>query len=126
MKKETKAILDTLEVEDVYSMMLFGLFKIGEIPEYSSISELAYLLPGKSLFKLMEFYGGTTIRIPTFAEFKVVINALLLYQYINIQKIPFSKAITLLEESPDLPIPEVKSCYAKIVDILDQYEFPKR
>lgn len=122
MKKETKEKLSNLKREDVLSLIMFSLFKLKDIPEYSSISELAYLLQGKSLFNLMEYYGGQTIRIPTMHEFNVVLQSLLLFQYINLEHIEYSQAVKLLDLS-DCTVKEIKECYAKVVDILVDYDF---
>lgn len=108
---------------DVYSLIMFALFKLREVPEYSSLSELAYILDGKHLFNFLEYFGGTTIKIPTLAEFKVVIESLLLYQYVNIENIEYNQAIKLLDITEDISIKDVKNCYAKLVDILNTYEF---
>lgn len=124
MRKETKAKLEELDKEDIYSLLLFSLFKLKEIPEYSSISELAYLLNGQSLFNLMEYYGGTTIRIPTLKEFDAVVQALLLYQFINLESIEYNQAIKLVNTSLNTEN-DIKNCYSKMVDLLVDYDFKR-
>lgn len=122
MKKETREKLNNLHTEDIYSLMLFALFKLKDVPEYSSISELAYLLDGKGLLNLLEYYGGTTIKVPTLNEFKVVIQSLLLYQYVNVEGIEYNQAIKLLDTST-CSVKSIKDCYKDMVDILSDYEF---
>lgn len=122
MRKETMEKLSVLEREDIYSLLLFALFKMRDDPGYSSISELAYLLNGKSLYNLLEFYGGQTIKVPTLKEFNTVVQALLLYQFINIEKIEYSQAITLVDTTYCTE-KEIKDCYSKMVDILVDYDF---
>lgn len=122
MRKETMEKLSALEREDIYSLLLFALFKMRDDPGYSSISELAYLLNGKSLYNLLEFYGGQTIKVPTLKEFNTVVQALLLYQFINIEKIEYSQAITLVDTTYCTE-KEIKDCYSKMVDILVDYDF---
>lgn len=122
MRKETMEKLSALEREDIYSLLLFALFKMRDDPGYSSISELAYLLNGKSLYNLLEFYGGQTIKVPTLKEFNTVVQALLLYQFINIEKIEYSQAITLVDTTYCTE-KEIKECYSKMVDILIDYDF---
>lgn len=124
MRKEVKAKLNELKVTDVYSIILFALYKLKDSEEYSTLSELAYILDKKSLFNLCEQFGGMTITIPTIKEFKVVVNSLLLYQYVNIENIPFNQAIQLLEKEEFL-IKDIKDCYYKLVGILDKYEFKR-
>ncbi len=123
MKRDTKEKLNSMKMTDVYSLIMFALFKLREVPEYASLSELAYILDGKHLFNFLEYFGGTTIKIPTLAEFKVVIESLLLYQYVNIEHIEYNQAIKLLDITEDISIKDVKNCYAKLVDILNTYEF---
>ena len=50
---------------DIYSIILFIIFKIKKLPEYAALSELVYVLDKDSLLKLCEYFGGTTIKIPT-------------------------------------------------------------
>lgn len=123
MKKETKEKLQSMKVDDIYSLLLFALYKIKDIPEYSTMSELAYILDGEALFNFMEYFGGKTVKVPTLSEFKVIVEALLLYQYVNIEGIAYSQAVKLLDTS-DTSVKEIKSCYAKLVDVLHQYRLP--
>lgn len=124
MKKETKEKLQSMQMTDVYSLLLFAMYRIKDVPEYSTLSELAYILDGDSLFKFMEYFGGKTLTIPTLSEFKIVVEALLLYQYVNIEGISFNQAIKLLDTS-EAALKDIKSCYAKLVEILNQYSFTR-
>lgn len=71
--------LDLLKETDIYSMALFILYKFMEVPEYSSLCELPYILDKENLLKLCQYFGGQTIKIPTVLEFKGILNAILLY-----------------------------------------------
>lgn len=124
MKKETKKILETMNQEDIYSIILHALFRLKDTPEYASLSELAYLLNGKSLMNLLEYYGGQTITIPTIKEFRVVVNSLLLYQYVNIEGMEMSQAEKLIK-SDTYSLKEIRDCYVKMVDILNDYNVDK-
>ena len=126
MKKETKEKLASMKMTDVYSLILFAIFKMKEIPEYSTISELSYVLDGNSLFNFLEYFGGTTIKVPTLSEFKVVVESLLLYQYVNVEGMNYNQAVKLLDlSSAGVTIREVKSCYSKLVNILNEYELKR-
>ena len=125
MKRDTKEKLNSMNLTDVYSLILFALFKLKELPEYSSLSELAYVLDGKHLFNFLEYFGGTTIKVPTLAEMKVVVEALLLYQYVNIEKIEYNQAIKLLDITEEIALKDIKECYKKLVDLLSDYEFKR-
>lgn len=114
--------LSKLTKPDIYSLMLFVLFKLKDTNEYSSLSQLSYILDKDSLLKLCEFYGGTTIAIPTIEDLEAVFNALLLYQEVNIEKQDFDKMI----DKRDLQRPEKRKlldCYDVVVDVLKNYDF---
>ena len=114
--------LSRLTKPDIYSLMLFVLFKLKDTNEYSSLSQLSYILDKDSLLKLCEFYGGTTITIPTIEDLEAVFNALLLYQEVNIEKQDFDKMIG----KRDLQRPEKRKlldCYDVVVDVLKNYDF---
>lgn len=91
-----KEELNKLKRLDIWSLMLFILYNFQEIPEYSSISELAYVLDEKNFLKLCEYFGGQTIKIPTIDELELTIYAMLLYQYIDMEHVKESEAIKLL------------------------------
>ena len=120
MKKETKEKLQSMQITDVYSLLLFALYKIKDIEGYSTLSELSYILDGESLFKFMEYFGGKTITIPTLSEFKVVVEALLLYQYVIIEGISFNQAVKLLDTT-EASLKDIKLCYSKLVNVLNEY-----
>lgn len=122
MRKETAKKLSALTEEDIYSLLLFALFKMKDDPGYSSISELAYLLNGKSLYNLLEFYGGQTLKVPTLKEFNTVVQSLLLYQFVNVEKIEYGQAIHLVDTTYCTE-KEIRECYSNMVDLLKDYEF---
>lgn len=122
MKSNIKPKLDELKSTDIYSMILFALYKLKEIPEYSTLSELVYILNKESLMNLLNYFGGLTITIPTQNELKVVVNALLLYQFIQLENKDINEAIKLLDIDESL-IKEVKLTYFKLSEILDKYDF---
>lgn len=120
-----KVELDTLRDKDIYSLVMFALFKLRDIPEYSSLSELAYVLDRENMLKLCEYFGGLTIRIPTIDELESILYSLVLYQKVKIEGMEYQDAVQLLgKNSSDFR--RIKSDYLKICDILDNYEFTKR
>lgn len=119
-----KEELQKLKTTDLFSLLLFVLYKIRDIDEYSTISELAYVLDKENLLNLCEYFGGLTIKVPTIDELESIINSLLLYQYINIDGYSYNDAVKKIGfESHQLR--KIKKDYNKIVDILDDYSFPK-
>ena len=118
IKKE----LDKLKTVDVYSLLLFVLFKLRDIPEYSTLSELSYILDREGLLNMCEYFGGQTIAIPTVAELEGIVHALLLYQYVQLDGMSYTAAIKKLGlESYKLR--QVKKDYRRICEILENYEF---
>ena len=91
-----KSEIDTLKNKDIYSLMLFILFKLRDLPEYSTLSELIYILNKDEFLKLCEYFGGLTIKIPTIEELENLVNVLLLYKYINIDNMEQEEAEKLL------------------------------
>ena len=114
--------LENLTTQDIYSLLLFSLFKIKELPEYSTLSELCYLLDQNNLLKLCEYCGGMTIKIPTIAQLENLINILILYKYVHIDKIEFEEALLKIDLS-QLNIKQIKRDYYKLESVLDKYDF---
>ena len=84
MMSSVKKDINNLHLSDIYSLMLFILFKVQEVPEYALTSELCYLLDGANMTRLLTYFAGRTIKFPSASDLAVVTNALLMYQYINI------------------------------------------
>lgn len=110
---------------DVWSIVLFALYKIIDVPEYSTISELAYILDKENMLKLCEYFGGLTIKIPTIDEIEEIVSALVIYQHVNIDGMEYEDAVKLLgEKSSNLR--NLKSNYIKLCKVLEDYEFSNR
>lgn len=115
-----KSEIDTLKNQDIYSLMLFILFKLRDLPEYSTLSELIYILNKDEFLKLCEYFGGLTIKIPTIDELENLVNVLLLYKYINIDNIEQEKAEKLLNCNKR-ELNYIKDNYSRVVNILNNY-----
>lgn len=117
--------LNSLKEQDLYSLSLFCLYKLMGTNEYSSLSELAYILDKDNLLNLCEFFGGQTIYIPTPDELETLTYSLLLYHYVKIEHMDYAEGLKLIgHESKDLRA--VKSSYAKLCDVLKDYTFAGR
>lgn len=113
-----------LNEQDTYSLILFALFKLRNIPEYSTLSELVYILNKEDLLKLCEYFGGLTIKIPTLDELESIVYSLVLYQSVNIEGKDYDETIKMIgHESTELR--QVKADYEKISKILNQYNFDR-
>lgn len=117
--------IKNLNEKDITSLVLFNLYKLKEIPEYSTLSELPYILDMPNFLKLIEYFGGMTITIPTMNEYEDILNTLLLYQYINIDKLPEAKAKKLICDRTSRPS-KIFSLYTKLNEILQNYDFKRK
>lgn len=117
--------VSVLKDTDTYSLMLFVLYKLIGIPEYSALSELAYVLDKENLLNLFEYFGGTTLKIPTLSELETLVYSLLLYEYVNIDHKDYEEACALLNKNSE-DLREIKSNYRKICEVLSKYDFLPR
>ena len=124
-KSNISQALEEMSQEDIYSLLLFALFKLKDIPEYLTLSELSYILDNKNFINFIEYYGGMTIKVPTRDEFKLIIDALLIYQFVNIENNPIDNAYKMLEFSKER-FSEVYPTYIKLIDILAEYNFNRK
>lgn len=75
--------LKTMKENDLYSLILYAIYKGTKDPKYSTLCELIYTLDRESLMKLCSIFGGCTIKIPTIDQLKVYSSGLLVYNLIN-------------------------------------------
>ena len=125
MKTSLKKNLNSLHLSDIYSLMLFILFKVQEIPEYAVTSELCYLLDGANMTRLLTYFAGKTVTFPTETEMAIVTNALLMYQYINIDGETFTAAQNKLEKLTRKEKDKVTELYVQILPIMKQYNIDR-
>lgn len=117
--------LNQVTDKDLFTMIFFALYKLKDDMNYSTLSKLSFLLDKDSLLNLIECYGGMTVRIPTMKELLTMLNALLLYSYIDLEEIDESKALRLVanENNNIFSMKEIKDAYASIKEILSKYDF---
>ena len=120
-----KEKLNSLHLSDIYSLMLFILYKMQDIPEYAVLSELCYLLDGAGLTRLLTYFAGKTVKFPTEEEFSVLANALLLYQYVNVEGDSLANAQMRLAEVTAKQREKAIDMYLKIVPIMNNYNIDR-
>ena len=116
--------LEELDKKDIYSLMLFILYRLKEIPEYSTLSELVYILDNENFIKLINYYGGKTIRIPKIDELSTILNALLVYereQNTDLSLSDIFKDIGINKKE----IPEIMKILQLIPQLMDDYDFKR-
>ena len=121
----TKQAIQDLKSSDIYSLLLFSLFRVREIPEYSAISELAFVLDEKNLLSLCEYFGGVNITIPTITEIENILLSLLIFQMVNIEGNSYDEAVEMLgDKIKDRH--EIRLQYNKMCKVLNDYDFTSR
>ena len=125
MKPSIKKNLNSLHLSDIYSLMLFILFKVQDIPEYAVTSELCYLLDGANMTRLLTYFAGKTVTFPTESDMTIVTNALLMYQYINIDGETFTSAQNKLGDLTKKEKDKVTELYVQLLPIMKQYNIDR-
>lgn len=95
--KEIPVNLDNLKREDVFSVSSALLYSLKDIPQYSIVSELFYILDYENFLKLIKYYGGETVRIPSSEEIYSTMKILLLYQYREVEKLAWEDCLKKAE-----------------------------
>lgn len=124
IKSELVKSLEELSKEDLYSLMLFALYKLKDTKEYSTLSELVYILDKDSLFNLLSFYGGMTITIPTMYDLKKMVYALMLYQQVNIEGNELKSVLRKIN-TEEVSTQDLKEAYYKVCEAVANYEFKR-
>ena len=119
-----KQEISSLKDLDIYSLILFALFKLRDIPDYLVLSELIYVLDKDNMLKLCEYFGGQDIHIPTIEELESIVYSLLLYQYIDIENYQMDEALQLLNR-PAKEIEKIQLDYQQIRKVMQNYSFGK-
>ena len=125
MKNSIKANLNNLHLSDIYSLILFIIYKIQDIPDYAVLSEMCYLLDGANLTRLLTYFAGRTITFATEEDMSTMANALLLYQYINIEGSTLVEAQSKLENITPKQMDKITSLYLQILPIMKQYNIDR-
>lgn len=116
--------LESLGKKEVYTLLLFALYKLRDVPEYATLSELAYVLDGTNLPRFLKAFEGATIKVPTIRDFNLVLKGLLVYQSSDIDGNPLESSIK--EVSSELPPSEVRKAYLAIRKAVDECSIQKR
>jgi len=125
MKTGIKANLNSLHLSDIYSLILFIIYKLQDVPEYAVLSELCYLLDGSNLTRLLTYFAGKTVTFPTEDEMTTMTNALLMYQYINIDGMTLVDAQAKLEDVTPKQMEKITNLYLQILPIMRQYNIDR-
>lgn len=86
--------LNKISKEDAVSVATSLLYSLKGFPQYAVTSELSYILDYENFIKLVKYYGGMTIRIPTTEEINDLLSILLLYQYYEVEGLSWSESLS--------------------------------
>ena len=125
MRNNLKDTIDKLQLSDIYSLMFFILYKTQDIPEYATVSEMCYLLDGNNMTRLLTYFAGKTITIPTAAELSILINSLMLYNSINLKGNSFAEAVEKLENVTEKQNEKIVELYLKIIPVMKEYNIDR-
>lgn len=114
--------LDRLSTNDIYSLVLFAILQLKKSPQYAVLSELIYCLDKDSLLNLCKQFGGMTVAIPTLDELNDVVDALLLYCYVNLEHQSLKTGLDLLGRDSEAS-ERIKNIYIQILHVIDDYDF---
>lgn len=124
MKKNNIAdALNTINnTKDIMPLLLFILYKLKDDPQYTVLSELAFILDNDNFFKFLDYYEGVTIKVPLKSEYQALLPALKLFQYTKRDGMELKEALKLLNKSPS-ELTAIKETYYKILEITKDYDF---
>lgn len=123
MAKIADKIRDLTTTKDLYTLSLFLLWKMSDIPEYSTTAQLAYILDKKSLLNICDFLGGQTIKIPTTQELIDMFYTIEMYQLINIDNVPIDDVVKKIKKTNNSEaIKRILDNYNKLLGLLKNYE----
>ena len=114
--------LEELDQPDIYSLLLFSIYKLYDDKEYSTLSELVYVLDKTNLYNFLSMYGGMTIKVPKLTDLQKMLDALLLYQQVNFEG---KDAKDALKDFTHITYPqkELLEMYKVLKDVLSEYDF---
>ena len=117
--------LNAMDEKDVYSLMLFILFCMKNVPEYAVLSELVFAVDRENLMNLLSIFGGTTIRIPTVHEMNVILSGMIAYTMCTFDGADLSDAVKEAKR-PDVTTKEIMEVYETVSEVMKNYDFELR
>lgn len=119
---KAKLDLTRLTDQDMTTLLLFSLYKLQNNPKYATLSSLAFLLDKETLVKFLGLYGGLDIRVPTLQEFQLLVNALRIYNNVNLEGRDISSVSSaIIKANPAIDKKVLMETYVRVCDILKDY-----
>ena len=132
MKKEKRVTqivesLNNLNKKDIYSLLLFALYQLKEDPKFSVLSEMCYILNSEDLLKMLNYFGGMTITVPTLRDMRLLVQALMIYRSVHIeQECTYDEVVADYKKNKsEFTLQEIDEAYSKLVEVVSNYEFSR-
>lgn len=117
--------LEELDKQDIYSLILFTLYRLKDVSEYSVLGELVYILDEDSFARFLSYFEGQTIKVPKIQDLKDIVNALLFYE----RKTNSDKSDEDILKELNIPVKEKDNIYKilnLISEIIKDYNFKRK
>lgn len=117
--------LEELDKQDIYSLILFILYRLKDVSEYSVLGELVYILDEDSFARFLSYFDGQTIKVPKIQDLKDIVNALLFYE----RKTNSDKGDEDILKELNIPVKEKDNIYKilnLISEIIKDYNFKRK
>ena len=109
--------LNKLQEKDVYSMLLYVLYKLKDDERYSTLSSLMWALDKDSLLNFLTIFEGVEMKVPRIVDLKMVVASLQVYQLVNMEHKSLEDALEEVK-SEEIDADELKENYLKTSKIL--------
>ena len=114
-----KSSVKSFSEKDVYSLILFAIYKSQDVPEYKELSELCFLLDKRNFLRFCEYFGGQTIKVPTIKELEIYLQALQLYE----SDLKGEDKEQVLKDFSKHRRNQVLDAYDKIISVLQEFTY---
>jgi hypothetical protein len=115
--------LDSLNNMQTYTLALFALYNFRQDSGYLVSSELACILDKDNFIKIVQHFGGTTIKIPTIDDINLMVKALLLYEMVDIEGNDFEQTVNTISKDSNISVYNLTKVYDSLCDTMSCYNF---
>ena len=118
-KNNMRDALERMGEMDVYSMLLYMLFRLKDDPKYSTLSMLVWALDKESLLNFLRLFDGQEIKVPDMKDLMTVITVLQLYHMVNLNGMELEEAISRVV-TDEIPHNELMELYARACNVMGE------
>lgn len=122
-KNNILASLRKLKEKDVYSLLLYLLYRLKDDEKYSTVSMLTWALDHDSLLNFLTLFSGVDMKVPSIDDLKVVVLALQLYQMVALDGGDLEESLADICTG-EVPAEAVRDAYFRISELASSGELP--